>query len=405
MVRVSTSSLFANGTASIMQAETAMLATQQQLSSGKKINSPSDDPVGAAQVASINSTLSQFDQYKSNQDRAEYLLNLGESTLGQMGDAAQQVKQKLIAAGNGTYSNADRQSLAADLQGLLAQMVGLANSSDGSGGYLFGGSSEGKPPFSQTGNTVAYNGDDTQMRLEVSGNRYQPVKQAGDDLFLKVRPGNGTFTTNAGASNTGSGIVDAGSVSDPTQLTGSAYTIAFSVSGGATTYQVVRASDNAVVASGNYTAPASITFDGEQVNIRGTPADGDTFQVAPAGYQSIFDTIGSAIQLLSKGVSTAADQAQFQTTLTGLNASVDQMIGQLSLKQASYGSSLSELSGYQQLNGDRQLQYQTRLSSVQDLDVAQATSQLSQQQLTYQAALQSYSSISKLSLFNYLTTA
>jgi flagellar hook-associated protein 3 FlgL len=402
MMRVSTYAFYRTGEISMMQRQRDLLETQAQISSGKRINAPSDDPVGAADAAGTRSALSQFDQFKSNQDRASYLLNLAESALGTLVDSAQTVKEKLIAAGNGAYSNAERRAIATELQGILAQMVGVANSSDGAGGYLFAGSREASAPFSQSGPTVSYNGDDTLLRLEVSTNRLQQVKHAGEELFLKLRPGNGTFTTTAASTNTGSATIDPGSVIDPAQLTGSSYTIGFSVSGGVTTYQVVRASDSAVVASGNYTAPASIDFDGQRVTIVGAPANGDSFGVAPAGYQSMFDTVAAAIQLLSTGVTTGADNARLQTTLAGLGASVDQMLDHLSLKRAEVGSGLSELDGYAKLNDDRQLQYRTRLSSVEDLDLGQAASELARRQTTFQAALQSYSTISRLSLFNYL---
>jgi flagellar hook-associated protein 3 FlgL len=402
MMRVSTYAFYRSGEISMMQRQRDLLETQAQIASGKRINAPSDDPVGAADATGTRSALSQFDQFKSNQDRASYLLNLAESTLGSFVDSAQSIKEKLIAAGNGAYSNAERRAIATDLQGILAQMVGLANSSDGAGGYLFAGSREASAPFAQSGQTVSYNGDATLLRLEVSTNRLQQVKQAGDDLFLKLRPGNGTFTTTAASTNTGSAVIDPGTVIDPAQVTGSDYTIGFSVAGGLTTYQVVRASDSAVVASGNYTAPASIDFDGQRVTISGTPANGDTFDVAPAGYQSIFDTVSAAIQLLSTGVTTGADNARLQTTLAGLGASVDQMLDHLSLKRAEVGSALSELDGYARLNDDRQLQYRTRLSAVEDLDLGQAASELARRQTTFQAAIQSYSTISRLSLFNYL---
>ena len=402
MVRVSTNEFYRSSELAMMQRQRDLMNTQAQISSGKRINSPSDDPVGAAEATGTRTALSQFDQFKSNQDRATYLLNLGESTLGQFVDSAQSVKERLIAAGDGAYSNAERSALATDLQGILSQMVGLANSSDGGGGYLFAGSKEATAPFSQSGLAISYNGDTTPLRLEVSTNRLQQVKQSGDDALLKMRAGNGTFTTSAASTNTGNGIMDSGSVVDPTKLTGSAYTIGFSVSGGVTTYQVVRASDSAVVASGTYTSPASIDFDGQHVAITGAPANGDTFSVAPAGYQSIFDTVASAVQLLSKGVTSAADLAQLQTSLSGLGASLDQALDHLSLKRAEYGSALSELDTDAQLNDDRQLQYKTRLSSLEDLDLGQASVDLSQRQSTYQAAIQSYSAISKLSLFNYL---
>jgi len=402
MMRVSTYAFYSSGELSMMQRQRDVLDTQTQISSGKRINTPADDPVGAADAAGMRTALSQFDQFKNNQGRASYLLNLAESTLGTFVDTAQTIKEKLIAAGNGTYSNAERLALATDLKGILGQMVGLANSTDGAGGYLFAGSREATAPFSQSGLAVSFNGDDTLLRLEVSSNRLQQVKQGGDDLFLKLRPGNGTFTTAAAASNTGSGVIDPGDVTNPALLTGSSYTIGFSVASGVTSYQVVRASDSAVVASGTYTAPAGINFDGQHVKISGSPANGDTFQVAPAGYQSIFDTVAAAVQLLSKGVTTDADKAQLQTALSGLNASTEQVLDHLSLKRAEYGSALSELDGYSKLNDDRQLQYRSRLSTVEDLDLAQATSELSRRQTTFQAAIQSYSAISKLSLFNYL---
>jgi len=402
MMRVSTYAFYRSGELSMMQRQRDVLETQTQISSGKRINTPADDPIGAADAAGVRTALSQFDQFKNNQDRASYLLNLAESTLGTFVDTAQTIKEKLIAAGNGTYSNAERLAIATDLQGILGQMVGLANSSDGAGGYLFAGSREATAPFTQSGLAVSFNGDDTLLRLEVSTNRLQQVKQGGDDLFLKLRPGNGTFTTAATASNTGSGVIDPGDVTNPALLTGSSYTIGFSVAGGVTSYQVVRASDSAVVSSGTYTAPAGIDFDGQHVKISGSPANGDTFQSAPAGYQSIFDTIAAAVQLLSKGVTTDADKAQLQTTLSGLNASVEHVLDHMSLKRAEYGSALSELDGYSRLNDDRQLQYRTRLSTIEDLDLAQATSELSRRQTTFQAAIQSYSAISKLSLFNYL---
>ena len=97
-----------------------------------------------------------------------------------------------------------------------------------------------------------------------------------------------------------------------------------------------------------------------------------------------------------------ADKAQLQTALGGLNASIDLALDHLSLKRAEFGSALAELDGYERLNDDRHLQYQTRLSAVEDLDLAQATSELTRRQTAFEAAIRSYSSISKLSLFNFL---
>jgi flagellar hook-associated protein 3 FlgL len=402
MQRISTYELFRSGELALLARQREVADAQARISSGKRINSPADDPIGAADATATRAALAQFAQFKENQDHARYLLNLGESTLASFIGALQDVREKLVAAGNGSYSNAERQMIAGELRGILDRMVGLANASDGAGGYLFAGSRETAAPFSQSGLATAFNGDDTLLKLEVSKDRLQQVKFAGDALFLKIRPGNGSFTTAPAAGNTGTGVIDAGAVVDPTLVTGSAYTIEFAVAAGATTYRVVRASDSAVVASGNYAAPTSIDFDGQRVTISGAPADGDSFAVAPAAYRSVFDTVAAAVQALANGAANAAAEAQFRSALGGLQASVDQALDHLLLKRAEVGAALAELDGYERLNDDRQLEYRGRLSAVEDLDLAAGISELTRRQATLDAAIRSYSTISKLSLFDYL---
>ena len=93
MLRVSTNQFYRSSELAMMQRQRDLMDTQSQISSGKRINSPSDDPVGAAEATGTRTALSQFDQFKSNQDRATYLLNLGESTLGQFVNSAQSVRE------------------------------------------------------------------------------------------------------------------------------------------------------------------------------------------------------------------------------------------------------------------------------------------------------------------------
>jgi len=288
------------------------------------------------------------------------------------------------------------------LQGDLNQMVGLANTSDGQGGYLFAGSQQSAAPFSQTGNSVTYGGDSTLQSIQVSQNRQLQIKFSGDDLFQKVRPGNGSFVSAANAGNTGTGVIDTGSVTNPSALTGHSYTISFAVSGSATTYQVQDTTTNATVASGNYTSPTSISFAGQQVTVSGAPAGGDTFTVAPAPYQSIFTTVANAIAALQQPAQAPAANAQLQIALGSALSSSSQAMDHLTLKQAEIGNQLQQLNSYSTLNDDRTLQTTSALSSIQDVDYAKAASQMAQQQTIYQAALQSYSAVSKLSLFNYL---
>jgi flagellar hook-associated protein 3 FlgL len=406
MLRVSTNTLYRLGEQSIIDRQSELLAAQTQLSSGKRINAPSDDPLGAADATSIRAGISQFQQFKDNQDHARYLLNLGESALVGVIDSVQDIKERLVQAGNGSLSDNERASLATDLEGTLARLVGLANSSDGAGGYLFAGSRENTPPFAQSGNAVSFSGDQILQKLEVASNRFQQVKFSGDALFLKIRAGNGSFTTDAANTNTGSGWIDVGTVTNPAALTGRPYAINFTVTGGVTSYAVVRTNGNATtttVASGTYTAPQVIQFDGIQVTVGGTPANNDRFDVAPSPYQSLFDTVARAITTLRTPIqANGAASAQYTTDLGQAQASMQQALDHLLMRRSEIGTALSELDAYGSLNDDRQLEYEKRLSVVEDLDYAKGVSDLARKQQTFEAALQSYSKVSKLTLFDYL---
>jgi flagellar hook-associated protein 3 FlgL len=312
----------------------------------------------------------------------------------------QSVHTTLVQAGNGTLNDSDRSALAAQLQQDMNQLVGLANTSDAQGGYLFGGSVNSTAPFVQNGNTVTYAGDNIPQGLAISQARVEQVKYPGSSVFMGIPTGNGTFTTAAGPGNTGSGTISSGSVTAPGSLTGDPYTI--TIGAGGSTYTVVDGKTGTTAASGAYTNPTTLNFGGMQMTLAGTPAANDTFTVAPSGTTSIFAMMSAAITALQTPSSSSAAIAQRTTALNTALGNADQAMSALSTTQASMGAQLQELNTYTAVNSDRTLQDQTQMSSIVDLNYAQGASTLARQQTQYQAALQSYSSISKLSLFNYL---
>jgi flagellar hook-associated protein 3 FlgL len=405
MIRIATSNLYQSGTQGIAADQVAMMNTIAQLSSGKQLNSPADNPAGAAQASSLHSDLSQLTQYQGNQNQASALLNMGSSTLSQVINVVQGIRQTLVQAGDPTYSDGQRGAMATQLQQQLNQLVGLANSGDGQGGYLFGGSANTAPPFTQSGNSVSYVGDSIQQGLQIAATRTEQVKYSGDGIFNNIPTGNGTFVTAAGAGSSGGGAISAGSVTAPASLTGDKYTI--TMGAGGTSYSVFDNTTSTAVGGQQNLAyaspgPATVSFAGMTMSLSGTPVAGDTFTVAPSGYQSIFQSVASAITALQTPSSSPAVVGQRSTTLNALLDTTDQALNHLSGVQSTMGAQLSELNTYSTINGDRTLQDQTQLSAIVDLDYAKAVSTLQRQQTQYQAALQSYSSISKLSLFQYL---
>jgi flagellar hook-associated protein 3 FlgL len=403
MIRVSTANQYLAGNASINLDQSALLTTEAELSSGKQVNSPSDNPVGAAQASLLQSDVSQLSQYATNQSSANNLLNNGSSTLTEALNTLQSANTTLVQAGNGTLSASDRTTLAQQLQQDLNQLVGLANSSDGQGGYLFGGSVNSTPPFAQNGNRVSYVGDNVLPGVQISQTRSEQVKYSGQAVFMSVPTGNGSFVTAAGGSNTGTGSISVGSVNAPSSLTGDHYTITVGAGG---TYTVAdTTTGNASVTSGalSTSGATTLSFDGMTMSLSGAPAAGDQFTVAPSGSQSVFSVLAGAISALQAPNTTAVETAQNSAALSTALNGVSQSISSLSTTQASMGAQLQELQTYGTITTNRSTQDQTQISSIVDLNYASGVSQLSQQQTQFQAALQSYASISKLSLFNYVS--
>lgn len=395
MIRVSTFNFYDSSNQSINNDQSALVATQEELATGKQINSPADNPVGAAQAALVQSDLAQLGQYSSNQQQATQLLSNGSSTLTQMINVLQSVNTTLVQAGNGTLSATNRAALATQLQQQFNAFVGLANTGDGQGGYLFGGSSNASPPFVQSGNSVTYAGDDVVPAVQISANASTQTKFPGDAVLMQVPTGNGIFATAANAGNAGSGAITPGAVTNPSALTGDAYSITFGAAGA---YQVVNSATGNTVASGTYSGPTTLSFDGLQVQLSGTPTAGDSFSVTPASTQSVFSVLASAITALQAPAGAAAS-AGLSTALGAVGASITS----LSTTQAAMGAQLQQLNNYGSINSAQTLQDKTQMSNLVDVNYAQAVSQLSQQQTQFQAALQSYADISKLSLFNYVS--
>lgn len=401
MIRVSTANLYLESLQGINADQSAVLNSIGQLSSGKQVNSPSDNPVGAAQATLLQSDITQLGQYGSNQAQATQMLNSASSTMTQVMNVMQSARSTLVQAGNPTMSDANRAALAAQLQQSLDQLVGLANTSDTQGGFLFGGSVTSTPPFVQNGNVVSYAGDNIVQGLQISQTRTEQIKYAGNAVFMSIPTGNGTFATAAAAGNAGTGVISAGSVTTPSALTGDHYAI--TILPGATQYQVQDLTKGTtVVANGTLGSPTTLAFDGMQMTLSGAPAAGDTFTVSPATNQSVFSTFAAAIAALQTPSTTPAAIAQRSAALTTALGNTDQAMTSLEATQSAMGAQLSELNSYSTVNGDRTLQDQTQLSSIVDLNYANGASRLTQQQTQYQAALQSYSAISKLSLFQYL---
>ncbi len=403
-MRISTSTIFNANITSMDNLQVQIAKTTQQMSTGQRIQNPADDPVGAARAIEITLSDSTNTQYAANRTAATNTLSLSEGVLQSVTTLLQNVHDTVLSATGSMVNDASRKSMATDLQGQLQTLLGLANSTDGAGSYLYSGGQGSIQPFANTAAGVTYQGDDLQRKMQVAPSRQLSSSDSGADIFMRIRNGNGTFQGAAAAANTGSGIVSQGMVTDSSLYTGDNYQVVFGAGG--TTYSVNDLTSGATVipAGTTYVSDQAISFNGIQFSIKGTPANGDVFNITPSSNQSVFDTLNKIIATLNipiSGASTAVVTANSQALSDGLN-SLNQDLNNVLGIRATTGSRLNELTSLQDTGDQLGLQYKQTLSTIQDTNYTQAATDLAQQKLALQAAQQSYALVSKLSLFNYL---
>lgn len=399
-MRISSNTLFDSNVALLGQQQTRLLHTQQQVASGRRILTASDDPAAAARALEITQSDAMNTQYAANRIAARHTLSLAESNLQSVTSLLQDVQTAVVNAGNGSLNNSDRKTIATELGGRLQELIGLANSTDGLGNYLFAGFQSKTPPFVDTPTGIGYFGDDGQHNVQVSATRQIASSDSGADMFMRVKNGNGTFISQAAAANTGTGVISSGSVTNPAALVaGNSYSISFSLVAGVMNYTVTGAPVAlAAPVTGAYVSGQAINFDGIQVDIQGTPAVTDTFTVTPSTNESVFKTISDLINALNGPVVGA----NLTNSLNrGLN-NLDNALNNILTTRSSLGLRLNEIDVLQTTGEDLSLQYKQTLSVLQDVDYNKAISDLTQQQMSLQAAQKSFTKISELSLFSYL---
>ncbi|MBA5686434.1 flagellar hook-associated protein FlgL [Duganella sp. LX47W] len=418
-MRISSKTIYDIGVNQIGTLQTSLARTQQQLSTGRKNLTAADDPIATARALEVTQSQSINTQLVTNRQNAKSSLGQEEVALTSTTSLLQDVKTLTVNAGNGSMTQKDRESLAVELEGRLTDLLGIANTADGAGGYLFSGYKSTTLPFTQTATGAAYQGDQGQRELQVGSTRKLAISDSGSSVFENNINGNGTFLTGAAAGNYargGSGIISPGSVQDPTLLTGHQYQLDFAVTPATpgvpsvTTYTVTDLTLNQPVPPAPvpatpipYVSGQNITFDGMQFDIKGAPADLDQFTVQPSTRQSVFTTLTDLISTLRAPGDGAAGQASLTNKLNQANASIDNSLDNVLSVRAEVGSRLKELDYLDSAGDDLNLQYASTLSDLQDVDTVKAISAFTQQQITLDAAQKSFKTLSGLSLFNYIS--
>ena len=398
-MRISTANAYNQSIDALQSRQTALIATNEQMTSGKRVNRAGDDPAAAARTERALAREARGTASQRAVDASNNAITLTEGALGNAEELLQQAREHLVSAGNATYNDANRVILADHLSAIRNQLFAVANRDDGAGNYLFAGQAADQRPFVDTGGGVQYKGGDGAA-LAASGETLQ-LNMDGQGPWMRARSGNGVFETRA-TTATGTAWIDSGRVTDPSALTSSTYSVQFSVAAGVTTYSVLKdglatAQTNVAFTPGQAQA---VQVDGMSASITGAPANGDAFELKPATADlTVFKALDQAIADLKTPLRSATQIAQANSSNL---ANLDAVLGQVQGGRAQMGTAMKRVDGVSDRLSALKLASQTERNNAESLDMTQAFSDFSNQQTGYDAALKAYSLVQRLSLFNYV---
>jgi flagellar hook-associated protein 3 FlgL len=381
--------------------ESSINDTQNQISSSKSFTTAAQNPTAAGSVNNYTQALAQSQQFGTNANSAQTNLNTEGSALSQVQNALQSLRDLALEANNGVLTSSDRASIATQAVQIQNTLLSLGNTTNGNGEYIFGGYAAQSQPFTLTSAGAAYNGDQGQRQVQIAAGQTVADGDNGDTVFNNIKTGNGTFQVTAAAGNSGSGLIGATSVTSPAAYVAGNYNITFS---DATHYTVT---DSAVppntVSTGTYADGGTITFNGQQITLTGTPASGDSFAVSTSTNQSIFTTVQNLVNTLqTQGSTSSGATTAVNNQINNALSNIDQALTNTSNVQASVGGRLNSITTQLSVAGSQQVQLQTSISQLQSLDFASAITTLDQQQTTLSAALQAFQLTQGLTLFKFL---
>lgn len=186
-MRLSTSMIYQQTMQGVTNAQSLWMQSGQQLSTGKRVVNPSDDPMAASQAVMVSQSQSENSQYTLARSFARNELSQETKTLEQVTSTIQSIQSIIISAKSDILSDDDRASYATQLQGLKDQLLNQVNSTNGSGRYTFAAFKSDKPPFvvSATG-AVTYQGGDVAIEQKVDASREMTIGHTGTSVFMAL---------------------------------------------------------------------------------------------------------------------------------------------------------------------------------------------------------------------------
>ena len=182
-MRISTNTIYQSGINKIGSLQNDQAKLQQQISTGKRVSLPSDDPIASTQILKISHAQEVSASFTATRQTAQLKLNTLESSLTSVTNLLVSTQSTLIGAGNGSLSNQERVNIGTELNNSLQALIGLANTQDESGNFIYAGFNTSSAPFVANASGATYTGDSSQQLLQVDVQRQMAVNASGDSVF------------------------------------------------------------------------------------------------------------------------------------------------------------------------------------------------------------------------------
>jgi flagellar hook-associated protein 3 FlgL len=420
-MRIATSTILEIGINGMTNTQSQLVQLTSEIATNRTVLYAGDNPDAAAQSVAVSTASAMETQYSTNASTATSALGTEDKTLSTVNSTIGSILSDAEEANSGGTSDADRQSYATEIQGLRATLLSLANTTDATGNYIFGGYQNASPPFTNNANGIGatYNGDQGVSTVAISGQRNVALNDPGSNVFMSSVPGATSPIPVGASSNTGSGTIGgvattqsgAPSNADP-------YQVVFQVdANGNTTYTVqdmtpvgTPPAPAAPSAPQAYTAGTPIQLgSGETLTINGAPANGDSFSVAPptAAQNNVFTTIDNLITALQTPVSGPAAQTNLTNELATLQIQLGNTQTNVQTINASVGARETEVNAMSTVSSTTGEADSAQLSNLVGLtSTASATvySELSSVNTQLEATQKAFVSVQGLSLFSLIQT-
>jgi flagellar hook-associated protein 3 FlgL len=335
-MRISTAQFYESSAANYQKNFANVVKSSEEASSLVRVNTAADDPVGASRLLQLGQQASMLDQYAANTNTIKATLGTTESVMTSIGNVLQRARELAIGAGNGGYTDADRQANASELGQIEEQLLSLMNTKDESGKYIFAGSKGDTVPFSRSSDgTYSYNGDQITLSLPVGDTMSMATNSTGWEVFQQaINTSRSQTVLTSPAVNDGrvllsDGLVSANATYNNRFRSGEPYKIEFLSS---TQFKITDASNNDVtsetsqngVFSSKDATTQSISFRGLDLRLNINLKAGDTDPDAAIA--------GHSFSLISKPDS-------FNVTRSPGNPSAAQVTGSTVSNSADYNGS------------------------------------------------------------------